>query len=66
MSLATVTQTYESKAKSKAVSSHLQPVLKTVASQTRENRRTAKDVRKDSAMTIPMGWEYFLNPLEFE
>ncbi len=66
MSLATATQTYESKAKVKAGSIQMQPVLKTLASPSRENRREAETINKATAEAVVTGWEYFLNPLEYE
>jgi hypothetical protein len=66
MSLASATQTYESKAKAEAGSNRLQPVLKPLAPQTRELRRASKFVTKDNPQVKATGWEYFLNPLEYE
>lgn len=67
MSLATITHAYDRKARSKDTGAKLQPVLKELESHSKQSLRGTKDSKKDPVTTAaPTGWEFFLNPLEYE
>jgi hypothetical protein len=67
MSLATITNAYDRKTRSKDTGGKMQPVLKTMVSPSKESLRGTKDLKKDPVTAAaPSGWEFFLNPLEYE
>lgn len=67
MSLSTITNVYDRKARSKGTGGKMQPVLKTFDPPSKEPLRGTKDSKKDPVTAAaPSGWEFFLNPLEYE
>ena len=66
MSLATITHAYDRKAKSKDGGAKEQPVLKTAPTRSRDLDRKVRSSKNVAIQNLPAGWEYFLNPLEYE
>jgi hypothetical protein len=66
MSFATLSQAYDRKAKSKVVINKMKTTLKNEATHTKEPVRPKKTLKNASGLIVDGGWEYFLNPLEYE
>ena len=66
MSFAIISQVYDRKAKSKVVIGKMKTTQMSEAAHTKETVRPKNDPKNAAGRIVEGGWEYFLNPLEYE